>query len=216
MNKGRNIMLILCCLLVIGCLTFFARTKTRNSSEVVDNVRYVLKSAENDTKNYEFYFTDYVVMTGTVQMEKDKATIYLYVRGEYIEDLKEYETDEYDYYYVVTGTERDNADVAWYLDENSEISDKSAAKPYERFSEQVFVSMLFGTEPYISIPQAFIIGLLVLAGGAVILMAEELWHIIYRKPDYDTPAWHDMDGIKRVGVGILIFAAILLIVFIFM
>ena len=85
MNKGRNIMLILCCLLVIGCLTFFARTKTRNSSEVVDNVRYVLKSSENDTKNYEFYFTDDVVMTGTVQMEKDKATIYLYVRGEYIE-----------------------------------------------------------------------------------------------------------------------------------
>ncbi len=217
MNKGRNIMLILCCLLVIGCLTFFARTKASNASAVVDDVRYVLKSSENDVKNYEFYFTDDVVMTGTLHSDKEASTLYLYIRGEYDETLADYYTDSYEYYYVIKGDSRDNATVEWFVDENAESLENATVypdSPYERFTENVFVSMLFGTEAYISISQAFIVGLLAFLGGIIILKAEELWHIIYRKKEDDTPAWKDMNGIKRVGIGILIFAAVLLIVFI--
>ena len=58
MNKGRNIMILMCCLLLLGLLTFLARTKANNYSAVVDDVRYIMKGAEDNVKNYEFYFKD--------------------------------------------------------------------------------------------------------------------------------------------------------------
>lgn len=58
MNKGRNFMILMACLLLLGLLTFLTRTKMENRSDVVDNVRYILKSSANNVKNYEFYFTD--------------------------------------------------------------------------------------------------------------------------------------------------------------
>ena len=76
--------------------------------------------------------------------------------------------------------------------------------------------MIYGVDSYLSLWQALIVAVLAVMGGIVIGKAEELWHIIYKKPDEDNPVWEDMNGIKRTGIGILIFDAVLLIVFIFL
>ena len=215
MNKGRNIMILMCCLLLLGCLTFLTRTKSQNYSEVVDDVRYILKSSTDSVKNYEFYFKDEIVMTGVMETTEEGTIINIYIRESYDETLQDYLTEPYAYYYTVSGTEKDNAVVEWGYIEDIEDSQK-LNKPYERFTPEVFKSMIYGTEPYIAIWQALTVAVLALAGGAVILKAEELWHILYKKSEDEYPAWEDMNGIKRVGIGILIFNALLLILFIFL
>lgn len=213
MNKGRNIMIILCCLLLLGLLTFLSRTKSNNYSDVVDGVRYIMKGAENNVKNYEFYFKDDKVMTGSLIHNAEYSELKIYIRGEYDKTLNDYYTEPYEYTYKIYGTEKDNTYIEWEYTEDIDEALK-LNKPYEVFSEEVFKTMVFGQEPFISISQALVVAIFAAGAGLIIGKAEELWHIIYRKNEDDYPAWDDMNGIKRVGIGIFIFDAILLVIFI--
>ena len=197
MNKGRNFFILMSCLLLLGLLTFLTRTKLENRSGVVDNVRYILKSSVNNVKNYEFYFTDDMVMTGTLENAD----------GSY--------TQPYAYYYTVSGSQKSNAAVEWHYEEDAEEAQKTG-EPYERFTERVFISMIYGTDSIITIWQAIAVAIIAVTGGVIIGKAEELWHILYKKPEEENPVWEDMNGIKRTGIGILIFDGVLLLVFIFL
>lgn len=215
MNKGRNILIILCCLLVLGLLTFLARTKSNNYSAVVDDVRYIMKGAEDNVKNYEFYFVDDKVMTGTLTQTPEYSELRIYIRGEFDETIKDYDKEPYEYTYKIYGTNKNNAYVKWeYAEDISE--ELKANKPYALFSENLFKTMKFGQEPFITIPQAGTVAVLAIIAGLIIGKAEELWHIIYKKDVDEDPKWEDMNGIKRVGIGIFIFDAILLICFVVM
>lgn len=66
MNKGRNIFLLLVCLLCISVLAFFTLFQRSNTSGVVDDIRYVLDSDEDGVKIYSFYF---------IKEESVKATV---------------------------------------------------------------------------------------------------------------------------------------------
>lgn len=213
MNKGRNILIILCCLLVLGLLTFLGRTKANNYSDVVDDVRYVMKGSQDNVKKYEFYFKDDKVMTGQLIHTADNLCLKIFIRGEFDEDLQEYYTEPYEYTYFIKGTNKDNAVIEWQYTEDIDESLKTN-QPFAVFSQDVMKSMVYGQEPYISIPQAFIVAILAAFAGLIIGKAEELWHILYKKAEDQYPAWEDMSGIKRVGIGIFIFDAILLIVFV--
>ena len=213
MNKGRNIMIILCCLLLLGLLTFLSRTKSNNYSDVVDGVRYIMKGAENNVKNYEFYFKDDKVMTGSLIHTAEYSEFKIYIRGEFDKEIQDFYTEPYEYTYKIYGTEKDNTYIEWEYTEG--IDEKlKVNKPYAVFSEDVFKTMVFGQEPFISISQALVVAIFAVGAGLIIGKAEELWHIIYRKNEDDYPAWDDMNGIKRVGIGIFIFDAILLVIFI--
>lgn len=215
MNKGRNILIVLCCLLVLGLLTFLARTKSNNYSAVVDDVRYIMKGAEDNVKNYEFYFVDDKVMTGTLTQTPEYSELRIYIRGEFDETIKDYDKEPYEYTYKIYGTNKNNAYVKWeYAEDISE--ELKANKPYALFSENLFKTMKFGQEPFITIPQAGTVAVLAIIAGLIIGKAEELWHFIYKKDVDEDPKWEDMNGIKRVGIGIFIFDAILLICFVMM
>ena len=215
MNKGRNFLILMCCLLVLGMLTFLTRTKMANRSDVVDNVRYIMKSSSDNIRNYEFYFTDDLVMTGTLTEQEDTYELRIYIREAYDETLQDYLTEPYAYYYVIRGSQKQNASVeCHYTEEIGE--DQKTDQPYARFTEAVILAMLFGADSYISLWQALLVAILAIMGGGIIGKAEELWHIVYRKPEDVNPVWEDMTAIKRTGIGILIFDAILLIVFIFL
>ena len=215
MNKGRNFFILMSCLLLLGLLTFLTRTKLENRSGVVDNVRYILKSSVTTVKNYEFYFTDDMVMTGTLENADGSYTLHLYVREAYDETLQDYLTQPYAYYYTVSGSQKSNAAVEWHYEEDAEEAQKTG-EPYERFTERVFISMIYGTDSIITIWQAIAVAIIAVTGGVIIGKAEELWHILYKKPEEENPVWEDMNGIKRTGIGILIFDGVLLLVFIFL
>lgn len=208
-------MILLCCLLLLGMLTFLTRTKMQNYSGVVDNVRYILKSSSDNAKNYEFYFTDAIVMTGTLEHTPEYNILHIYIREAYDETLQDYLTEPYAYYYIIRGTNKQNTSVEWQYTEDLEDAQKTGT-PYERFTERVFISMIYGADSFISLWQALTVAVVAVTGGVVILKAEELWHILYKKPEDENPAWEDLNGIKRTGIGILIFGAVLLIVFVFL
>lgn len=213
MNKGRNFFILMACLLVLGMLTFLTQTRTRNSSGVVDNVRYILKSSINHVKNYEFYFTDDTVMIGTLEKNENHYRLTVYIRDTYDETIQEYLTQPYAYYYVISGSDKKGASVEWHYREDLPAEEQENA-PYERFTEQVFLSMIYGKDSYINIWQAILVALFAVLGGTIIAKAEELWHILYRKREEEDPVWEDMNGIKRGGVAVLILDAVLLIVFV--
>ena len=213
MNKGRNILIILCCLLMLGLLTFLARTKSNNYSAVVNEVRYIMKGAEDNVKNYEFYFVDDKVMTGKLTQTPEYSELKIYIRGEFDENLNDYMTSPYEYTYKIYGTNKSNAYVKWEYSEDIPEELKTN-NPYGVFSEDLFKTMKFGQEPFITIPQAGIIAVFAVVAGLIIGKAEELWHIIYKKDPNEDPKWEDTNGIKRVGIGIFIFDAILLICFV--
>ena len=215
MNKGRNFFILMACLLVLGMLTFLTRTKMENRSGVVDNVRYILRSADNNVKNYDFYFTDELFMKGTLTKEDAGLTLYVSKVDSFDETIEDYLTTPYAYYYTIRGTDRENAEVDWHYTEDITESEKTNA-PYERFTERVFISMIFGTEPYITLWQAAVVAALAIGGGLIIGKAEELWHILNKKPEEEDPKWEDMNGIKRAGIAVLIADAVLLAVFIFL
>ena len=172
-----------------------------------------MKGAENNVKNYEFYFKDDKVMTGSLIHNAEYSELKIYIRGDYDKTLNDYYTEPYEYTYKIYGTEKDNTYIEWEYTEDIDEALK-LNKPYEVFSEEVFKTMVFGQEPFISISQALVVAIFAAGAGLIIGKAEELWHIIYRKNEDDYPAWDDMNGIKRVGIGIFIFDAILLVIFI--
>lgn len=212
-------MILMSCLLLLSVLTFLSRTRMSNSSGVVDNVRYILKSSDGNIKNYEFYFTDDTVMKGTLASESEGYVIKLNVRGEYIEGTDgmegEYIWNPCAYYYKVNGQDKESSSVVTCRDESVTDEEAAGEEFSGRFTDNVIKSMIYGKDPFISIWQAMLVGIIAVTGGAVIVKAEELWHIIYKRPDDDTPAWEDMSGIKKTGIGILVLDAVLLIIFVF-
>ena len=64
MNKGRNIAILLLCLVSLSLLTFLTTLNRSNNSGVVDDVRYYLASTMEETKEYEFYFIKDDMMKG--------------------------------------------------------------------------------------------------------------------------------------------------------
>ena len=173
MNKGRNFFILMSCLLLLGLLTFLTRTKLENRSGVVDNVRYILKSSVNNVKNYEFYFTDDMVMTGTLENADGSYTLHLYVREAYDETLQDYLTQPYAYYYTVSGSQKSNAAVEWHYEEDAEEAQKTG-EPYERFTERVFISMIYGTDSIITIWQAIAVAIIAVTGCYAQLRPQEI------------------------------------------
>ena len=102
--------------------------------------------------------------------------------------------------------------VTWAYAEGFDASFEE--EPFERFSKNVFLTMMFGSSPLVSIPQAVVVAVIAGAGALIIFYAEELWHIVGRKRPEEDPKWEDMTVYKRVGAGIMIGAAVLLLIFV--
>ena len=101
MNKGRNLIVLMCCLLVLSLLTFLAKSRNTNKNAVVDDVRYVKVASNDNVTKYEFYFVEDFVMVGIMStLEDGSKKINVSHRGDYIEETDEYEIlDDYEYYY---------------------------------------------------------------------------------------------------------------------
>lgn len=198
MNKGRNIALILGCMLCISILTFLVRLNSGNRQGVVDRVRYVKGDVVNDIADYSFFFVD-----------RDELTAKLEYRGNGVWYLA---FDEYEYNYIIKGTGREDAVIT------PEARDPDLVKetePFEIISEKVFKYMIFGKPPVITVPQAILVFLIGLSGVAVIIAAEELWYIAGRHGKDEIAKWEDLTVYKRAGGAIVGLAALLLIIFIF-
>ena len=226
MNKGRNVAILMGCLLVLSLLTLLTRTFGDNHTGVVDNVRYVRDTdADRAEMLYEFYFVGTEVMEGTLTQEDDgryKIVISLRIPIERDEseididpndELPDYTLEPYAYTYYVKGETKKTAEVT-YEEAETPVDVLAAEKPFERFSKNVFVTMLFGKEPVITVLQAVIVAAIAAGGVLIIFFAEELWHFFNRKGEDEIPQWHDMDIYKRIGGIIIGVAVVLLIVFI--
>ena len=212
MNKGRNLVVLMCCLLVLSLLTFLAKSRNTNKSAVVDDVRYIKIASNDNITKYEFYFVEDFVMVGRVStLDDGSKQIIISHRGEYIEEIDEYETlDDYEYYYIVSGTTKNNAVVNHYLHEQYADSTKD---PHEYFTDDFFLTLLYGKEPFVSFLQAVIVAAIAGIGGIIIGKSEEIC-VRFRKNDKEYPTWEEIGVYRKLGGGVLIIAAIVLIVFI--
>ncbi|NLN04499.1 MAG: hypothetical protein GX166_06755, partial [Clostridiaceae bacterium] len=95
MNKGRNIAILLGCMLCISILTFLVRWNMGNQQGVVDKVRYVKGDTKDDFTEYEFYFIDRDKLDATLEYKGDNEWMIIF--------------DDYEYNYRVVGTNRDDA-----------------------------------------------------------------------------------------------------------
>ncbi len=226
MNKGRNVAILMGCLLVLSLLTLLTRTFGDNHTGVVDNVRYVRDSdPENAETLYEFYFVGTEVMEGVLTQEDDgryKIVVSLRIPIERDEseididpndELPDYTLEPYAYTYYVKGEEKKTAEVTYELSSEPDTVLKTE-KPFERFSKNVFLTMLFGKKPVMSVLQAVVVAAVAAGGVLILFFAEELWHFFNRKGEDEIPEWHDMDIYKRIGGIIIGVAVVLLIVFI--
>jgi len=226
MNKGRNVAILMVCLLVLSLLTLLTRTYDTNRTAVVDYVRYVRVTSEDVTAvKYEFYFVGTEVMEGTVT-EDDDGTIRVVISeripierpgsaaSESTEDDGEldYTLSPYGYTYLISGKSRKTAEVNWEYAEGFDSS--FAEEPFERFSKKVFVTMLYGQKPLLTVFEAIMVAAIAAGGALIIFNAEELWHFFNKKGEDEIPEWHDMDIYKRIGGGVIGLAVVLLIVFI--
>lgn len=212
MNKGRNLIVLMCCLLVLSLLTFLAKSRNTNKNAVVDDVRYVKVASNDNVTKYEFYFVEDFVMVGIMStLEDGSKKINISHRGDYIEETDEYEIlDDYEYYYTVSGTKKDNAVVNHYLHEEYQDSTKD---PHEYFTDEFFLTMVYGKDPFISFWQAVIVAAIAAVGGIIIGKSEELC-VHFRKDKKEYPTWEEIGLYKKLGGAVLIIAAIVLIVFV--
>ena len=225
MNKGRNIAILMACLLVLSLLTLLTRSFGGNDTAVVDNVRYVRDSDALSTVTlYEFYFVGTEVMEGDLEQLDDgryRFTLRYRIPIERSEDeididqndeLPDYTLEPYGYTYYLTGDSEKTAEVTWEYAEG--FGPEFGEQPWERFSPKVFKTMIFGRKPPLSIPQALLVAAIAAGGALIIFYAEELWHFFGRKGEDEIPEWHDMDKYKRIGGIVIAVAVLLLIVFI--
>lgn len=211
MNKGRNIAILLACLLSISLLAFLTRQVDDKRTAVVDKVRYIQESTEEGIVQYSFYFVGDRVMEGHLD-QKDDGTRIITIFERIPPDDEEYELKPYGYTYFITGSELENGQVSWKYAEG--FDDTFEEQPFERFSKNVFLTMIFGGGPLVTMPQAGIVAILAACGALIIFYAEELWHIIGRKRPEEDPKWEELTIYKRVGGGIMIGAAVLLVIFV--
>ena len=211
MNKGRNLAILMACLLSLSLLAFLTRQIDAKRTAVVDRVRYIQEITEDGVVQYSFYFVGDRVMEGHLKQEDDGTrvlTIYERIppKGE------KYELESYGYVYSISGNSLKDGKVTWAYAEGFDESFEEA--PYERFSKNVFLTMMFGSAPLVSIPQAAIVAVIAAIGALIIFYAEELWHIVGRKRPEEDPKWEEMTIYKRVGGGIMIGAAVFLLIFV--
>lgn len=192
MNKGRNILLLMIVMLGISILSFFTLFERSNTTGVVDGVRYVVVSEQDGIKTFEFYFKE------KGRVEKGEA-----VDGE---DAVVFRIEGVDYEYTVT---KDTWEVT-----AKPTGEEQEGGPFNTYSEELFRTMVKGKEKFMKFWQAIVVGVICLAGGLVILFAEEIWHIIKKKGPDEVPAWKDMNGIKWAGGGIIAVGVVIMIVFI--
>lgn len=226
MNKGRNIAILMVCLLVLSLLTLLTRTYDTNLTAVVDYVRYVRVTSEDAASvKYEFYFVGTEVMEGAVS-EDDDGTIRVVISeripierpaggaSESPADSGEldYTLAPYGYTYLISGKSRKTAEVNWEYADGFDGS--FSEQPFERFSKKVFVTMIYGQKPVLTVYQAIMVAAIAAGGALIIFNAEELWHFFNKKGEDEIPEWHDMDIYKRIGGGVIGLAAVLLIVFV--
>lgn len=217
--------ILLGCLLVLSLLTLLTRTFGDNHTGVVDYVRYVRDSdPESSSVLYEFYFVGTEVMEGTLTQLDDgryEMTVRLRIPIERDEseididqndEVPDYTLEPYAYTYYIKGENKKEAEVSWEYAEGFDGS--FPEKPFERFSENLFLTMIFGKKPIINVAQAIIVASVAAGGALIIFFAEELWHFFKRKGEDEIPEWHDMDIYKRIGGIIIGLAVVLLIVFI--
>lgn len=184
MNKGRNILLILTCLLTISVLSFFTLFERNNNGGVVDGVRYILDSEEDGVRTYTFYFEDPDVTADCMAtVEEEKIT------------------------YLV-------GDVSYVYAFGSDTVTASDDNAFGTYSEDLFRQMSVGKEKFMKYWQAAIVFAICFAGGAIILNAEEIWHVIHRKGEDEWPEWDEMKGIKITGGAVIAAGVILMIIFV--
>ena len=189
MNKGRNILLIMICMLMVSVLSFFTLFERSNKSGVVDNVRYIVESDSDDIKVLTLYFVEPgKTAQCTVSSDDEGATFFI---------------DDTDYTYRY-----EEGSVRAYLD-----GEEAGDEAFSVYSRNLFKTIAKGKDRYLKFYQAGIVALVCAAGGAIILYAEELWHIIYKKGEDEIPEWKDMNGIKIAGGATIGAGAVLLVVF---
>ena len=193
MNKGRNILILLICLLCVSILSFLTLLERNNTSGVVDNVRYVLESDDEESgRIYSFYFVEQESVQATAF--DDAETWFVTVEGcPYV-------------YTVVKGT----GEVHAFL--NGQEAGKDA---YAVYTQELFQTMFIGKDRILYLWQALIVAVICFAGGAIIMYAEEIWHIIKRTPEeVAVPKWSDMKGIKTVGGCVIGAGVVVLLLFV--
>lgn len=195
MNKGRNIALLLGCMLCVSILAFLVRWNMGNHEGVVDNVRYVKGDANDDITEYSFYFIDRNKMDATLEYKGDNEWMIIF--------------QDYEYNYRVVGTSRNDAVI-----EAIPQYDVLETEPFDVISKRVFLYMIYGKPPVLTVPQAILVFLLIVSGGFVIIKAEELWYFLGRRSKEEIPKWEDLNVFKYAGGAIIGLAVLLLIIFI--
>ncbi len=192
MNKGRNILLLMIVLLGISVLTFFTIFERNNKNGVVDGVRYIVESEQDGVKTLKFYFHD-----------KDRVE-----EAEAIDngDTVTFTISGYGYSYEV--------DKKTYSVTEKETGGEITESPYKTYTKALFKQIVKGKGKFVQIWQSIVVGVILLAGGLIILFAEEIWHIIKRKGPDEIPQWKDMNGIKWAGGGVIALGVVLLLVFV--
>lgn len=209
MNKGRNLAILMACLLTLSLLTFLTRTFDSNRTAVVDQVRYIQGDTTDGTVHYDFYFVGSRVMEGELTPKGEGWELVLFDRIP--PDAENYELVPYGYTYEITGSSLKNACVTWRYADGVDSFEK---QPFELFSQRVFKTMLFGRQPLLAVWQAVVVAVIAAVGALVIGYAEEIWHFHRKKGPDEDPKWEELSLYKRIGGGIMGFAALLLILFV--
>lgn len=211
MNKGRNLAILMACLLSISLLAFLTRQIDSKRTAVVDRVRYIQETTEDGVVQYAFYFVGERVMEGHLSQEDD-GTRRMEIYERIPPRAEEYELKPYGYTYIISGSDKASSQVSWEYAAGFDASFEE--EPYERFSKKVFTTMLFGSAPLVSMSQAVLVAIIAACGGLILFYAEELWHLCGRKRPEEDPKWEELTIYKRVGGGVIIGAAVLLLIFV--
>ncbi|MBE7065766.1 MAG: hypothetical protein E7384_08160 [Ruminococcaceae bacterium] len=198
MNKGRNIFLLMIALVCISLLSFLMLFESDRKDGIVDGVRFFQASVEDRVYTYEFYFE---------KGDKVYAEVFENADGDFSVNI-----DNWDYSYVISGTNRDNANVKETLLPTAE-DDGVVDRPYDLYTKNFFITMIFGKEDLLAFWQAVVVFMTGVVGALFILYAEEIWHIIKHKDKDEYPKWEELTIYKRIGVGIIVGAVVLLILF---
>jgi len=242
MNKGRNIAIVLACLLCLSLLTALVVLSGSGRNGVVDGVRYMkVASSEVDTK-YSFYHRledkeKLISQSNHFTFRKDANEIIRSIvsEGSITKDGDNYfiYITDYKFSYELTGSDRDDATIIAYNNESSsELSSKDSSdlssesstelssetstdvnSAFDIYSKELFITMVFGKRPLLTVSQAIIIASIIIMGGLLIGYAEELWHIVYKKHSDEDPKWEELNIFKNTGKALFVLAAIILMVF---
>ena len=191
MNRGRNIAVILLCLVSFSLLAFLTGLNRNSTSGVVDNVRYYLTDSHDDVRSYDLYFIERDKMSCVVSKMSDSLYLVL--------------IDGYPYSYSLSG----NAAAGAEITERAETSNP-ASDPYGLFRKEFLLSMVYGSKPVLSVTQAIIVAAVAALGGVVLWKQEELWGFFNKDKEKEYPEISDLKKFKLLG-GIMIAAAVILL-----